>query len=165
MVVPPAIWSLNRPYDSDMSSPSVWGDIMSLTFQGTALRVVHERGTRSTVDDQRGDRDKCQPFRGDRTIPHDGIIAGKRRCYRLEEWPNGRLAHPGNRFSGGAPRDHSQSEGITPASLGEQSCQLPRVAFRRLVDTLVTSVERWLVQRQLCDGEATLRGLKCENPA
>ena len=99
------------------------------------------------------------------TIPYDGIIVGKRRCCRLEEWPDGRLAHPGNRFSGGAPRGHSQSDGTTPASLGEQSCQLSRVPFRRLVGTLVTSVEGWLVQRQLCDGEATLRGLKCENPA
>src|SRR5947209_16655846 len=68
-------------------SESLWGDIMRLTFQGTALcvgkgmchrlrGVVHERGTRTTVDDQCGYSDRCQPLRGDRAIPHDGIIVG-----------------------------------------------------------------------------------------
>src|SRR5207248_6618575 len=157
-------------------SKDLWGDIMRLTFQGAALSiregechrlgsVVHERGTRSTGDDQRGYRDGCQPFCGDRAIPHDGSIVGKRRCHRLEEWPDGRLTHAGNRFSRRAPRCHSQSDGITPAPLGEQSCQLSRVVLRCLAGTLVTRIEWWFVQRQLRDGKATLGGLKGENPA
>src|SRR5258707_389360 len=128
---------------------------MRLIFQGTKLRsgegvcnhlcgVLQERGTRSTVYDQRGFRKGCQPFCGDRAILHDGIIVGKRRCHRLEEGPDGRLAHPGNSFSRRAPRCHGESDGITPASLCEQSSQLSRVVLRRLTGILVTSVERWL---------------------
>src|SRR5438093_3980325 len=132
---------------------------MRLTFQGTVLSigegmcnrsrsVLHEHRTRSTVYEQGGYSDGCQPFCGDRAIPHDGIIVGQRWCHRLEEWPDGRLAHPGNSFSWRAPRCHGQSDGITPTSLCEQSCQLSRVALRRLAGMLVTRVERWLVYRQ-----------------
>src|SRR5258708_5403480 len=157
-------------------SKSFRGNIMRVPFQGTALcvgegerhrlrRALHERGTCSTVYDKRGYREGCQPFCGDRAIPHDGIIVSKRRCHRLEEWPDGRLAHTGNRFRRRAPRGHGESGGITPASLAEQSRQLSRIILRRLAGMLVTRVERWLVQRQLRDGKATLRGLKGENPA
>ncbi len=129
---------------------------MRLTFQGKKLRigegmchrlrgVVHERRARSTIHDKGGYREGCQLFCGHRAIPHDGVIVSKCWCHRLEEWPDGRLAHPGNRFSRRAPRCHGQSDSITQASLSEQCCQLSRVALRRLTGMLVTGVEWWLV--------------------
>jgi hypothetical protein len=127
---------------------------MCLTFQGAKLRigegvchrlrsVLQERGTRSPGHDQRGYHDGCQRFSGDGAIPHDGIIVGERRCHRLEEWPDGRLAHTGNSFSRRAPGGHGERDGITPASVAEQRGQLSRVVLRRLASLLVTSVERW----------------------
>ncbi len=69
-----------RLYDDAVirsGSRDKWREAYTEREPGHHLRgVLHERGTRSTVDDQPGYSDRCQSFRGDRAIPYDGIIDG-----------------------------------------------------------------------------------------